>query len=346
MEIPAKKIDAFLARPGQGILLILLYGSSSGMVIERAERLWAYYQDTYGSDIDAVFLSAQQIEPGRIMAEFHSPSLFAKARILRIRDITARHASALTPLLDTSPPAGCIGIFQAVDVNKTTALYKNFAACPHAAALGCYEDTIFSMRQLITTILGEAGFTVREDALFMLSERLVADRMIARKTLETLIIYRGQDRSAITISDVSQILGQVDTMRLSKIVDATAGGFDHALQLYRHCRASGVPADMILSAIAVYFLQLQLGQVKIAQGNSATQVARQMGIFFQRQSDFIAALAKWRVENLAIALDQLTDRIAKIRKMPQNSDTLASQTILSLLWLAKSSPRNFLPLHR
>ena len=339
MEIPKNRIDAFLDHPGDQISLILLYGSSTGMVTWRADRLWAYYQNHYGTAADAICLSANMLEAGRIIGEFHSPSLFAKSRILRIRDISARHGVELAELLSHPPPAGCVMILQGAEVNKSSILYKNFLASSHAGAIACYEDTPDSMRQFIITTLRQAGLSPSQDALAMLVERLSGDRMVAQKTLETLILYCGCDHKAVSLDDVSQILGHLRTSYIHEIADATATGSPRALVLYRDCRIGGMPADAILAGIANHFLQLQLGQEKVAKGVSAQIVTRQMGIFFRRQNDFTAALGKWRKPDLDHALDALVDMITHIRKMPASADTLAGQSITALLHMATNQHR-------
>src|SRR5262245_56498807 len=101
----ARDIDAFLAKPDPGRPIVLVFGSDSGLVRERADALIKASVDDPNDPFALVKLDGDELagEPSRLVDEAMTIPLFGGRRAIRVRAGGRNFASGVETLLETPP---------------------------------------------------------------------------------------------------------------------------------------------------------------------------------------------------------------------------------------------------
>ena len=98
--LKAHEVQRFLSRPDLTEGIFLAYGPDGGLVRETAQRLIRYLSGDDPASADVFIFDGPELdaEPGRLITEARSTSLFGGKRIIRVRNASKSLVMPLTEL--------------------------------------------------------------------------------------------------------------------------------------------------------------------------------------------------------------------------------------------------------
>lgn len=335
-ELKAHEVEAWLGRLKTCPAVVLVYGPDRGLVSERAARLAALAGVALDDPFSTVRLDAQDLdrEPGRLLVEAQTVSMFSPQRLLWVRGAGAQKTLAQdVKALATTPSPDAMVIVEAGDLKKGAPLRSAVEGAREALAVPCYGDDAKAVDALIDAELGEAGLSIDLDARTLLKASLGGDRMASRGELRKLALY-AHGRQRIELADVRALTGDVSARSADDVIDAALSGdlagFDSA---FRRLGQSGQAAAQILPAglRSIQALhQLRAGMEKDGTSAASAVAAARPPVFFGRRRLVEAALARWDVAGLTAVLDRLHAAVLQSRRRADLAASVAHQTLLQI----------------
>ena len=339
VAIKSAGIEAFLRSPDRRMTMALVYGPDRGLVSERAERL---AKQVLGDETEDPFAlvkldgEAVAADPGRLVDEATTISMFGGNRLIWVRDAGTRPIdAALAPLLE-KPAEGAFVLFQAGDLKKSSGLRKKLEACGHAAVIPCYGDDARGIDDLIDSQLREFGLSIDPAARQDLNAMLGGDRMASRGEIVKLALYCA-GREKITAEDVAEIVGDVAQLNATAVLDAAFSGRIPQLERdYHRLVASGLSGAGLISQAIRHGQTLQRARAALDSGKP---MAAALGVFrpplfFKRKEIVAAQVSLWTANRLDKALADLDDALLTSRRNPGLETALPSRT---LMWIARAA---------
>jgi len=137
VAVKAHEADRFVAAPPEHLRLFLVYGSDQGAITERARHLEQIALKRGGGET-ATRIGSDELssDPGRIVDEVQSASLFGGEPVVTLRVADGRHnvIGAVAPVIDNPPDAAWL-IIEAGDLAATSPLRKAFEKSDRAVAV-------------------------------------------------------------------------------------------------------------------------------------------------------------------------------------------------------------------
>jgi DNA polymerase-3 subunit delta len=338
VAVKAYEVDRFIARPPEAIRLFLVYGSDAGAITERARALENYaLARGRGEAVLRVGSDELSTEPGRIVDEANSASLFGGEPVVSLRVLDGRHnvIGALQPLLDRAPEAGWV-IVEAAELSPTSPLRKAFEVSRRAVALPTYTIEGEDLPRFIAAAAEAAGVRIDPLALEMLTENLGGDRLAIRGELEKLFLYVG-DLATITAADVQAVVGDTTAAETDATIDAALLGNHEALEtgLARMRAEAGSPPSLGAATLR-HLLTLQTLRAAIDAGEnieSAINYARPP-IFSRRRKTIAAELSRWPSRELIEARRRIDQAVYLTRLQPTLEDPAISEALHAIALMA------------
>src|SRR5690606_2137137 len=199
--LKAHEVERYLKRPDLTAGVFLAYGPDTGLVREVAQRLLRHFGGSDPGGMNLVTLDGAEVDadPGRLVVEAKTASLFGDRRVVRVRGAGKGAVMATTELLDD--PAGAVVVLEAGNLAPRDALRALVEASRNGRGLPCYPDTDESLVRLISDWLAEAGIRADPDVAPTLRDILGNDREVTRRELEKLGHYAAESR-VLTRADV------------------------------------------------------------------------------------------------------------------------------------------------
>jgi DNA polymerase-3 subunit delta len=331
--IKASDVDAFVARPDPRRPVILVYGSDSGLVRERAEALLKLARPDGAAPFSTVMIDGDTLaaDPARLADEAGTLGLFGDRRVVHVRAGSRNFAEAVEILL-ANPPRDALVVIEAGNLAKTAPLRKLAEASRDAAALPCYADDERGIARLVDSTIRDAGLTIEPDARETLIALLGADRLATRSELDKLVLYAG-DTKRISFDDVLSVTADSAALALDDVVDAAAAGdAEAAIVFYARARASGIPASVVIGAAIRHVAALHRLSLRVERGERPARIVAepQARIFFRRQSFFERALKRFGPGDLEQSLVALGAALLNSRKSAALGDSIAERELLAL----------------
>ncbi len=332
MKVSPREIASFLAKPPDGIRVILLHGSDSGLRSSRSQQLAALYSD----DLDDVF-SVTQIsgaslsgEPGKIADAAAEIPMFG-TRLVLVK-ATGTELLDACKLLLAKPKHEAMVIIDASDTNTKHAVVKLFEQSDTAAAIGCYPDNDGDIRLLAQTIFRQDNVSVDRDGLELISSRLGSDHAVTRAELEKLVLFAGPG-GTLTLENISEALGDSAVLTVDDVADALASGNVPALsKALRKAWREEANCVMITRGCQTYFKQLGILGYAVLAGQSPQNAVRGLRppAHFKLQKALIRNLKNWQPQSCMNMVNRLQDIEINIKSKSINDRTLTSQSLLGL----------------
>ena len=317
-----------------GLLGVLVFGNDVGGVRDMAARV---ARAILGAQADDPLCLVQLDEdglkddPGRLLDEMQSISMFGGRRVIRVRDAGAAFREAMKPVLGLERAEAVI-VAEAPGLKKDAALVRLFEKDERLAALPVHADDAGDLNQLIDAVMAAHGLVVEQDARQALLGLLGADRLASRNELEKLALYcRGQER--VRLEDVRAVCSDVSTHMMPEMLDAFfSGQMREGLRLFSALLAEGTPASAMLQAAANHVARLKELAAAVAQGVRVEQaVARaRPPIFFRRRPLVERQLRIWDLAALARADESIWQAMRQARQLPEVQDQLAERCLMAL----------------
>lgn len=254
MKPRPQDVARLLSRLDPGTNAALIFGPDRGLVAERAQRIAAQIVPD-GSALQRTDISADMLErePSAAHDALAEANLFGGRTLVWVEDANEKAGAALVHALDQDLPGFLL--VTAGDLKASSGLRKSFEAARNALAIACYADNEAAKRELILSMLLEAGLKAAPDALGYLVENLGADRRLSRGELEKLILYMASaDTRLVTLDDARAAVADAAGLALDDIAAAALAG-DGALA-DRHYQRALAQGDSPVAVVRVLLRRL------------------------------------------------------------------------------------------
>ncbi|MGG5810780.1 DNA polymerase III subunit delta [Falsiroseomonas sp. CW058] len=286
-KLDARRAGAVLADPS-GVRAVLLHGDDAGLVRERAEGL---VRAVLAGAMDDPFRMAElgrdeAAKPGVLAGEAASLAMTGGRRVVRLREATDAHASALKEALATAGEA--LLVLEGGELTARSKLRVLAEAAPEVAVIACYRERGEELAGSIGRLLKEQGVGADPAALSWLAARLGEDRMLMRREVEKLALYVGpggrvDEEAALACG------AEGDALELDEaLMAATAGDVAAADRALDAVFAEGTSPVQVLRA-ALRHLQ-RLHEAALAGGDAGVL---RPPVFFRHKGAFDRALRIW-----------------------------------------------------
>lgn len=334
--------DKFIARPPAGIALFLVFGSDSGLVSERVQRLVRASVEDPADPFQLVRLEGDWLaaDPLRLLDEAATMPLFGGRRAVWIESGSKSFLPSLEALLER-PVMDCKIIVSAGLLKKDSALRRLVERSTSAAAIECYPDDAGSLERLM---VGEAqvwGQSLSLEAKQALLALLGGDRLATRSELTKLLLY-SHGASEIGLEDVEAIVTDAANVSLEAAVDGAFGGDYQAIDATaRRLHADGGEPAILLAAALRHAMTLHRARLEIAAGRTSGEAleAARGRFFFKRKTLVERQLRHWSLDRLAGAIAILAEAIGRARREPRLGGIIAVRALWSLARAARSQAR-------
>lgn len=342
MKIEPRQVDAFLRKPDPRIRGIVVFGNDDGLVAERAAQLARSVCADLGDPFRVVDIAGDALkgDPSRLADEFSAMSLMGGRRVVRVRPAGEDSATALENLVAAGAGDALI-VLEGGNLkpnSRLRALAENEATL---AALACYPDSEEDLQRLVESTAKAHGFTLEEDVLAWVVDRLGGDRGQTRSELDKLMLYKVGDASkAISFADAAAVMGDSSSMEIDDVVGATFDGdlvtLDRALD---RVFAEGGNPVMLVRALQRHADQLHLVSGHAANGGSldfAMSKARGAPRFGPGRRRFEHHLRSWPIGRLGEALKRLLEAELECKSTGLPDQAIARRLCLALARSAAS----------
>ena len=334
--LKAHEVDRFLKRPDLEAGVFLAYGPDTGLVREVGQRLVRLFGGTDPAAMNLVVLDGSEIDadPGRLVVEARSTSLFGDRRVVRVRGAGRGAVLATTELL--ADPGGAVMVLEAGNLAPREPLRALVEGSPNGRALPCYPDTDESLIRLINDWLAEAGIQADPEVAPALRDILGNDREVTRRELEKLAFYVA-DAGALTRDDVLTLCADNAAMAIDEILDATGTG--HAARLdaaLDRALTGAVNLQQLLTLAIGHFTTLRRWRTAVDAGRSVRDVldGSRPRPHFSRRAALEQQLRLWSDTALAGALERLQTASRDSRQRYALQETVVRRTLLALCIMA------------
>ncbi len=333
MKLAANRIDAFVRSPDPAVRAALVYGPDGGLVRDRGAALVRAVAGSTDDPFRVVLLTGADVvrDPPRLGDEFTAISLMGGRRAVRVREAGDAMAAALGRVLD-GPASDCLVVVEAGELTPRSALRKLCEEAPAAAVLPCYLPDAAAMTRLVHDALGEAGLTADRDAEAHLAESLAGDRQLARRELEKLIAFMGDERR-VTLEAALACVGDSTQQSLTDLVLAVADGDAAATdRILARLTAEGASPVGVLRAAQRHFTRLHLASHAVAAGEPADRAMARLRppVFYKEQPRFRTQLRRWPPGRAARALGLLTEAERDCKRTGMPDDAVCGHVLLRL----------------
>ncbi|HWA20312.1 MAG TPA: DNA polymerase III subunit delta [Devosia sp.] len=327
--LKGRDIDRFVARPDIEEGIVLVYGPDTGLVRETGERLLKHYSTEGGMGLVTLDGAEIDADPGRLIVEARTSSLFGDKRVVRVRG-AGRSIASLPALLED--PAGAIVVIEAGNLAPRDSLRAQVEASKTARALPCYADSEETILRLITETFNKEGIATEPDVAATLRDSLGNDREVTRRELEKLVLFAA-DSKRLTRDDVLTLCADNAVSAIDEVSDAIGTGHPEALEIaLARALANAVDNQRLLGAVTQHFLTLRRWRAGVDAGKSPREVLDSgwPKPHFSRRTALEQQIRLWNDSAIAAAAARLLEATADSRKNYVLAETIMRRTLLSL----------------
>jgi DNA polymerase-3 subunit delta len=330
----------------------LVYGPDAGLVRERVEALVKGAAGDLANPFRVADLIAKELleDPARLADEAAALSLTGGRRAVRLRQADDSHAllfrEFLAPPADHTPvdilASNTLIVVEAGDLPARSALRKAFEEAEAGAALACYLDDARSLGTVIRVTLREFGHEATPDALAYLGAQLGGDRLLSRRELEKLALYKGAESGPIELGDAQACVGDSAALSLEDLAYAVAGGAAaEAERALARSLQEGVHAVGALRAVSRHFQRLHLVVGLVDGGLGLDDAVKRLRprLFWKLAPAFRTQAAAWSLRSLARTLGRLLEAETDCKRSGAPEATLCSRALLEIAVNAPSRRR-------
>jgi len=338
MKVPANKADGFLKAPPDGVFCFLFFGPEEGVKRDRAHQLSKKLLGENAESMNLIELTGDQVsdDPAKLSDELNAFSMLGGDRVIILRNVVDKAGKAIKKILEEIPQKQSTSlIVEAGDLKPSSALRKYFEATPSAAAIGCYADEGYNLKNLIQDQLREQGYSINGDAVNYLEANLSGNRLMNRQALEKLMTYAG-DSKTISLVDAEACVGNQSESLILEVSQLVAdGNLNEIDKLLSSLFREGTSPVAILIMVSRHFQKLLSMCSEVAMGKNPAQVVQSQRppVFFKLKDRLIRQLGRWQVSHLQETIEILikADRQMKTTGLPHESICRAALFKISTL---------------
>lgn len=334
--LKAHEVERFLKRPDLQAGILLVYGPDTGLVRETAQRLVRHYAGNDADGMGLVTLDGSELDgdPGRLLTEAKTASLFGERRVVRVRDARKSLTMPLSELSDD--PAGAVVILEAGNLPPRDALRALVEASRNGRALPCYADSDETILRLINESFAQNGIRAEPEVAATLRDQLGNDREVTRRELEKLALYAAESK-VLRREDVLVLCADNAALVLDEVADAIGTGHADRLDAaLSRALSAAVNPQQLLSSVSLHFAQLRRWRTLVDAGTPARDAlaGARPKPHFSRAASLEQQLRLWSDPSLAMAAERLYQATADSRKNYGRAETVTRRTFLALAQMA------------
>lgn len=334
MKLAYRQIESFVKAPDKAARVILVYGPDSGLVAERAKVMGKTVVADLNDPFNAVTLTAEQLadDPARLSDEANAMSMMGGDRLIMVKDGADKLSSLLKSYLE-SPSDHALVVVQAGELGPRSSLRLLCEKAKNAAAVPCYVEDERDLSRFIRETLQAENIGIDRDAVGWLAVNVSGNRAKVRSELEKLIVYKGAEKTPISIADVQAACGAAGAQDFDNLVYAVASrDCPAALKAYATLMEEGVNFIVILRTLQNHFRRLYLVKARMENGEDEEQAVGKVTppLFFKVLPVFKSQLRTWSLPALDQTLSRLAQLEAQCKQTGMPVETLCAQAILSI----------------
>ena len=310
------EIDRFLSAPPKGIRAAVIHGKDRGGVRERANTLAAKVVLRPDDPFDVALLVEGDVDgdPARLADELSALSMTGGRRLVRLRlgekaSVEKATAEALKGHLAGEYNPDAFLLIESDALERGSALRKTAEVSDLAAALTLYDDEPGDVARVAKEALAAEGVRLTPEALDLFVSRLPHERGVARQEIERLILYLGPGSGAQAgLDDLEDFLGvEPEASLYDAAADAFGGRLAPAYHALRRAHAEGESGPAAVRAMSSHLQKLRRALVLSAGGLSPSVAAKQSGVFWKAEREFLRQMARWKLPDLDALQPQMLD---------------------------------------
>lgn len=326
-------LESFLRKPDPAVAAILIYGDEPGAVRDLAAKTVRKLAGSLDDPFAVITLQDSELagDPGRLIDEVQSRSMFGDIRVVWLREAGEAFAKACAPLLDGRVSGNRV-IAEAGMLSKASGLRNLFEKSPHGLILPLYDANPAEAGALARSVLMADGIRINEEVLHRFIELAGTSRSLVQREAEKLALYC-MGLTEATLADVEAVCGNDTGAAPDQLADSVMAGEVVATdRLFQALVAGGTDAGRLLSAVHAHAMQLQDIKAAVERGGQAAQLLRSARptIFFKRHDAIQTQLRAWSMADLVMAGSTLGQAVLQTRQMSFLGEAIASRCLLSL----------------
>ncbi len=334
MKIQFRQIENFVKSPDKRARAILVYGSDSGLVSERCSMIGRTIVDDLKDPFNVALLDVDKLleDPARLADEASAISMMGGDRLIRIEGGSDKLTVILKSYLE-NPSDNALIIVQAGELSPRSSLRKLCESAKNAAALPCYVEDERGVANIIREAIRFENKTIDQDAISWLCTNISGDRAKIRSELEKLVVYKGNDLSPISLSDVKSACGGADQQDFDNFIYAVASKkTEDALKAYNILMQEGTAFIAILRSLQNHFRRLHIVKSYMHSGMDIETSMKKLTppVFFKQAPIFKVQIHNWSLSTLDIVIRKLTDLEVQCKRTAMPVEILCSQAILAI----------------
>lgn len=334
MKLNSNVFQSWLKSSSKGVRFFLIYGYDLGQVKILSDDLVAHLKTSL-EEVNLVNISYDQIKSdlSALREELSSVSLFGGTNVIVINNAAPALPKELQSLLENNKSDAVI-IFQSEELRPSSTLRKSFESMKNGVAIACYKDDISSLTTFIRQFFIDRTIQVERDVPSLLASLLPANRLIVIGALEKLILYKDEDDSAITTTDVLNVV--IDDNDLSFDELCMAYILNDSKNIQKHLSrilAQDANFMLIIRVLQKYLYRLFEIFSRLQEGSTIDASVAKLSppVFFKQKDNLMKVI---RLTNMSAIKFAISDLL--ILESNCKSGTLDSQSLLI----------NFLTLHK
>ena len=318
MKATAGSIARYVDRPGADIRLYLFHGPDEA----GAHAYGARIAKALGDGVERVDIEPASLrgQPGRLIDEAASLSLFGDRRVIRVSGAGEESFEAIKLLVDADQSTANPVVVVAPGMKGTSKTVKLAVSAPNAISMACYVPEGADAARLAANLAREAGVRLTGEGPTRLWEICGGDRAVLAREVEKLALFLDASDERPREADVA-VLETIAADReeaqlfetIALIVDGDSAEVGDAMRALEEGPGS-VP---LLRQLARRLVTLAGYRAEVDSGASISDVIERHRVFFKEKDATVRALRKWTSPRLAHAIDRV--RQSERQAMSSNS---------------------------
>ncbi len=287
MKLKTRELPARL-KQGPLPAAILLFGQDRGLIERAAESVRQTVPEAVASEFDHEVFFAGDLDEERFLNSCRGFPLFAPQRLVHLKEADRLTPAARTTVIDylKTAVADTLLLVTADNLEAGNPLRRRFESDKKSWCVPFYPLEGGELRNWIRYQLTSQGFSVDNDALIPLTERLGGDTGAADRELEKLILFMGEERR-IGLEEVMAVIGETTNHSAFALAAAvTAGHSGEALYMVQRLLQSGEEPLALLGVLTNRLRRLVRAAERLAAGDHPKKVAKELQIFWKEQALF------------------------------------------------------------
>ncbi|RZK99096.1 MAG: DNA polymerase III subunit delta [Rubrivivax sp.] len=323
--------------------LVLLWGDDAGALRHVAQQVIAATKIDVSDPFAAekITLTDLLAEPSRLADSAQTLSFTSLHKLIHIQGISGDESAAtLTALTQAVKTAlefnlTAVTIVLAVPraLEKSSPLVKAVDAHPTALSVRFFVDNASDITQFLKTEFNAAGVPVTADALQQMASGLGADRELARREVEKLIVYAGGESPITEDHVIASLAGAIpaDAFRLAEAVGSRSRS--ETDRLLQHLIHQGEDLTSAFTLTLRHLQNFSTAQTMQRASQPESEILKVTGKFkapSHVQRAFLQQAQAYPAGRLATLADYALDTLSQARSGHYDATLVFSRALLGL----------------